>query len=208
MVRSKNAPGTPEEIRINDLPAPGQWAVLAYGLAVVIAGPQAFLLTGDFAVWAYTGAGLVILLLPPLAVFLHILKPRPAVRLDARGVKLARTAFYTSGKHRNAVHAKWDDVERVVVWRERVSLFGISGWSPRVGVVTANTKDGDVREGRSEADLRENGVPVWLAYKMGRDSVRLSPKKAREVAWAVAKVAPHIDVVDERIPGRFAKVTA
>lgn len=199
--------------------APG-WFGLALGIATLVVTPPAMIAAGsdtvyawndvtmayDRETWAWAGPLYIGTAAFGFSVLLVIcLLRRPKVLLaDSSGIRL-----HGKGNAR----AKWEELDRVVVWRRRVRRFGlVPGWRPQVGLVrdTERTRGFQRSAGAKHwgpRDLRDNGVPEWLPGGIQKHSARLSHRRTPEVAAAVARFAPHLRVVDERFPGRSEPVS-
>jgi hypothetical protein len=132
----------------------------------------------------------------PLVRTMLLFRPLPAARLDAAGIMLLGGT---------KVRAKWSEVDRIVLWRKRVKRPGVDTWTSQVGIVRRSERTDNFRRSAqakqwTTADLRENGVPAWLPGGIHKSSVRLVPARAEELAVAVARFAPGVQVVDEREP--------
>ncbi|MFC4333694.1 hypothetical protein [Salininema proteolyticum] len=215
--RKRERPG---EIAVEDLPTNAHKLRIGLAIAVLIAAPQLLLAVGgetmrvydedtaeirDSPIWVWIVPLSLMLMVPGALSVRRALRRDPAVRMDATRLRLLRNDWNLIDRRAKVrpikVSVKWEDVERVVIWRCRVTVLGrFSGWSPRIGVVSNRTKKVST-EGENDRDLRENGVPVWLPPKFEKRSVRLSAVKAREVAWGVRRFAPHVEVVDRRRAG-------
>lgn len=200
--------------------APG-WFGLALGVATLVVTPLAMIRAGSGTIyyldqitmeyddesWAWTSPLYVgtAALGVSLVLVIFFLRRSKVLRADAEGIRL-------HGKGNARV--KWEELDRVVVWRMRVKRFGfLPGWRPQVGLVRdtertrAFQRTADAKRWGPE-DVRGNGVPDWLPGGIQKHSARLSHRLAPEVAAAVSRFAPHLRVIDERSPGRPATVTA
>ncbi|WP_051326067.1 hypothetical protein [Glycomyces tenuis] len=199
--------------------APG-WFGLALGIATLIVTPLAMIGAGsgtvhhwnritmdyDIESWAWTEPlymGTAALGFSLVLVIFFLRRPK-VLHADAEGARL-----HGKGNAR----AKWEELDRVVVWRRRVRRLGfIPGWRPQVGLVRDTERTRAFQRAADAkrwgpADLRDNGVPEWLPGGIQKHSARLSHRRAPEVAAAVARFAPHLRVVDERFPDRSEPVT-
>ena len=207
------------EIAIKDRIERSTWLWLSFGLLVLLAAPWLLAaagtdevmardpITGEYDVPTFAWAGMLMLVTTalgyPLMLVIGLFFRGPAVRLDAERIRLRGKA---------KVSARWGEVDRIVLWRRRVKRLGlIPDWEPQVGIVrdTARTKGfREAARGRrwDASDLRPNGVPEWLPGGVQKHSVRLSYRRASELAAAVAHFAPDLKVVDEREPGQAIPV--
>lgn len=199
--------------------APG-WFGLALGIATLMVTPPAMAAAGsdtvyawneltmayDRETWAWTRplyVGTAAFGFSVLLVILFLRRPK-VLFADSSGIR-----FHGKANAR----AKWDELDRVVVWRRRVKRFGlVPGWRPQVGLVRdtertrAFQRNADAKRW-GPGDLRDNGVPEWLPGGIQKHSARLSHRRAPEVAAAVARFAPRLRVVDERYPGSAEPVS-
>ncbi|RKS05045.1 hypothetical protein DFP74_0633 [Nocardiopsis sp. Huas11] len=206
------------EITVKDRIEPSTWLWLSFGLLVVLAAPWLLTAagTGEVTVsdrvtgletqtYAWVGPLMWVLaaLGCPLLLVIGLFFRGPAVRLNAERIQL---------RGKSKVFARWDEVDRIVLWRRRVRRFGlIPGWEPQVAVVPNNARTKgfqQVASGRQwdASDLRPNGVPEWLPGGVQKRSVRLSYRCGPELAAGIARFAPDIPVVDERDPGQATPV--
>lgn len=197
------------------------WFGLALGVVTLVVTPLAMIDAGSGTVyywnevtmgfddesWAWTRPlylGTAALGLSLVLVVFSFRRSK-VLRADAEGVRL-------HGK--GNAHVKWEELDRVVLWRRRVRRFGfLPGWRPQVGLVRdtertrAFQRTADAKRWGPE-DLRGNGVPEWLPGGIQKHSARLSHRLAPEVAAAVSRFAPRLRVVDQRAPGRPVPVSS
>lgn len=212
--------GDGAQVAVTDrVQAPG-WFGLALGIATLAVTPPAMVAAGsgeayrwnpatmdyDSQTWAwaqplYIGAAALGFSLVLMIFFLR----RPKVlHVDAEGIRL---------RGKGDARAKWEDLDRVVVWRRRVERLGfIPGRRPQIGLVRDTERTRAFRRAADAKrwgpdDLRDNGVPEWLPGGIQKHSARLSHRCAPEVAAAVARFAPRLRVVDERFPDRAVPVS-
>ncbi|MQM24608.1 hypothetical protein [Glycomyces albidus] len=110
------------------------------------------------------------------------------------------------------VDVPWSEVHRIVLWRRRIRWLGfVPGWTTQVGVektgdwYQVSRKEPTARELASR-EHRPDGSPIRLGSMLSARSVRLTPAAARRLAAAVAKYAPSVAFVDERIAGESRAV--
>lgn len=211
----------PDEVVVNDRVVPSAWVCLGISLAILAASPfllaasgtgetewlyrnvGGYLVEREGPAWVATLCGLIALIGTPALYAGLMLRRLAAVRVDAE-----RILLHGKGKPQ----AKWDELDRVVLWRRRVRRLGfIPGWKPQVGLVRDSERNRNFEHtaaGRewSRSDLRGNGVPEWLPGGIQKQSRRLSARSGPELAAAVARFAPRVRVVDQTAPGRARTV--
>ncbi|PRY57317.1 hypothetical protein [Glycomyces artemisiae] len=178
------------------------WMIAAGGETIMVRDRYVWMSETEAYAWQpplYLGLAL---LGYPLVRSLMLLRPLPAARLDPAGITLLDGA---------KVRAKWAEVDRIVLWRQRAKRFGVESWAPRIGIVRRSERTDNFRKAAearhwTAADLRDNGVPAWLPGGIHKCSARLHPARAGALAAAVARFAPDLQVVDEREPDRRAPV--
>lgn len=212
------------EVAVTERVRPHDLVLFAIALALVVFTPWMLVSAGSELVLYRNEQGLevetpawvgVLMLLVPFLGWAavkayHLLRRPVAAVVGPGGVRLH--AESVSGLYLRdeepSVDLPWDEIVRVVLWRERRTWFGfVPVWQSQVGVEKTTDWYGvsqrePTAKQRQSRESRKDGSPIRLGAMLRSRSVRLGPHCAEAIATAAARFAPRVEVVDERVFGR------